>query len=754
MANKSPKTLVLIDGHALVHRAYHALPPLNTDGGELVNAVFGFFSILLKVLRDWKPDYIAATFDLPKPTFRHKEFEAYKAKRVKAPDELYAQIKRVKDVLRAFNIPVYEKEGYEADDVIGTLAAQACRNSKFQNPNSKIIIVTGDLDTLQLVNKKVNVFTLKKGIKDTILYDEKAVRERFGGLAPKQMVDFKGLKGDPSDNIPGVPGIGEKTAIELLKKYGSLKKLFAAVEKNPAPAGQAKLWEKLSSQKEQAFFSQYLATIKIDVPLKFDLSSALARDYDQAEVAKLFKKLGFYSLLNRLKELSGGLVAPSNESADDEKNPQPPADDESLEKIDQAFKAGVLSFKLYELEKKLLPVLRQIEKNGIKLDVKHLAKISRQVGQDLVVLEKKIYELVGQKFNVNSPQQLSEILFNRLKISVKGLKKTPGKVISTAAGELAKLKGQHPAIDSVLKYRELAKLKNTYLDALPKLVAADGRLHTSFDQLGTLTGRLSSKNPNLQNIPVKTELGQEIRRAFVAEKGNKILSADYSQIELRVVAVLAKDENMLKAFKDGRDIHTETAHEVFGVKPADVTKEMRRVAKVLNFGVIYGMSTRGFAEAASVEMSRAKEFIDKYFDKFSGVARYVEETKKQAAKNGFVQTMFGRKRFIPEVNSSAWNLRAAAERMAINMPVQGTAADIIKMAMVEIAKHPALSVKLLLQVHDELVFELPAGEIEKVAAEIKPLMEQVVEFPVPLPVDMAAGDSWGQMERVDLPGEN
>jgi DNA polymerase-1 len=709
---------------------------------------------LLKVLRDWKPDYIAATFDLPKPTFRHKEFEAYKAKRVKAPDELYAQIKRVKDVLRAFNIPVYEKEGYEADDVIGTLAAQACRNSKFQNPNSKIIIVTGDLDTLQLVNKKVNVFTLKKGIKDTILYDEKAVRERFGGLAPKQMVDFKGLKGDPSDNIPGVPGIGEKTAIELLKKYGSLKKLFAAVEKNPAPAGQAKLWEKLSSQKEQAFFSQYLATIKIDVPLKFDLSSALARDYDQAEVAKLFKKLGFYSLLNRLKELSGGLVAPSNESADDEKNPQPPADDESLEKIDQAFKAGVLSFKLYELEKKLLPVLRQIEKNGIKLDVKHLAKISRQVGQDLVVLEKKIYELVGQKFNVNSPQQLSEILFNRLKISVKGLKKTPGKVISTAAGELAKLKGQHPAIDSVLKYRELAKLKNTYLDALPKLVAADGRLHTSFDQLGTLTGRLSSKNPNLQNIPVKTELGQEIRLAFVAEKGNKILSADYSQIELRVVAVLAKDENMLKAFKDGRDIHTETAHEVFGVKPADVTKEMRRVAKVLNFGVIYGMSTRGFAEAASVEMSRAKEFIDKYFDKFSGVARYVEETKKQAAKNGFVQTMFGRKRFIPEVNSSAWNLRAAAERMAINMPVQGTAADIIKMAMVEIAKHPALSVKLLLQVHDELVFELPAGEIEKVAAEIKPLMEQVVEFPVPLPVDMAAGDSWGQMERVDLPGEN
>ncbi len=740
MADKSPKTLVLIDGHALVHRAFHALPPLNTGSGELVNAVFGFASILLKVFKDLKPDYLAATFDLPKPTFRHKEFEAYKAKRVKAPDELYAQIKRVKDVLRAFNIPVFEKEGYEADDVIGTIVKQV-KKSKIKN-----IIVTGDLDTLQLVDKNTSIFTLKKGVKDTIIYDEAAVAQRFDGLRPGQMNDFKGLKGDPSDNIPGVPGIGEKTAIDLLKKYGSLKKLYAAAEKGPAPAGQAKLWGKLLSQKEQAFFSQYLATIKTDVPLKFNLKDALARDYDQTKVIKLFKELGFYSLLNRLEKSPAGAAAP----VINEEGLQPPADDQAPEKIEQAFKSGILSSGLYELEKKLLPVLRQMEQNGIKLDVKYLAKINRRVGQNLVALEKDIYRLVGRKFNINSPQQLSEILFDRLGISVKGLKKTPGKVISTAAGELTKLKGHHPAVDLILKYRELAKLKNTYLDALPKLVAADGRLHTSFDQLGTLTGRLSSRNPNLQNIPVKTELGQEIRRAFVAEPGNKILSADYSQIELRVVAVLAKDEDMLAAFKEGRDIHTETAHEVFGVKPTDVTKEMRRVAKVLNFGVIYGMSGHGFAEAAGVEMSRAKEFIDKYFEKFSGVARYVEDTKKQAAQQGFVQTLFGRKRFIPEINSSAWNLRASAERMAINMPVQGTAADIIKMAMVELVNSQWLMAnsKMLLQVHDELVFEVPTNQVKEIAAKIEPLMENVVKFPVPLNVDIAVGDNWGEMEKM------
>jgi len=721
MTNRSPKTLVLVDGHALVHRAYHALPPLSTDYGELVNAVFGFSSILLKILKELKPDYLAATFDLAGPTFRHKEFEGYKAKRVKAPDELYSQIKRVKEVLAAFNIPIYEKEGFEADDIIGTLVRLASRYK-----NLEIIIATGDLDALQLVDEKTKVFTLKKGIKDTIFYDVEAVKKRFGGLKPEQMPDFKGLKGDPSDNIPGVPGIGEKTAIELLKKEGNLEKIYQSIEKGKIK--NPKLVERLLTYKEQAFFSRYLATIKKDVPLKFNLRKALVQDYDRDKVIALFKELGFYSLLNRL---------PGESKADSffeaEKKEMPLFADAALEKIEQAFKAGILSPQLYELEKKLLPVLRQMEKSGIKIDKKHLENLSQKTAQDLSVLEKKIYNLVGQEFNVNSPQQLSDILFNKLAISVKGLKKTPGKVISTAAGELEKLKNQHPVIDLILEYRELAKLKNTYLDALPKLADSSSRLRTSFDQLGTLTGRLSSKNPNLQNIPIKTELGREIRRAFVAEPGNEILSADYSQIELRVVAVLAQDKNMLEAFKAGRDIHTETAHEIFEVELEKVTKEMRRIAKVLNFGVIYGMSVRGFAQTAGVDNARAKDFIEKYFKKFSGVAAFIEKTKKQAARKGFVETMFGRKRFIPEINSSVWNLRAAAERMAINMPVQGTAADIIKIAMVKIAESQQLKVsesQLLLQVHDELVFEVIADKIKEIAAEVKKIMESLLLLPL------------------------
>ena len=665
------KTLVLIDGHALIHRAYHALPPLNTGKGELVNAVYGFCLILLKVIKELQPDYVAATFDLPKPTFRHREFEAYKATRVKAPEELYAQIGRVKEVLKAFNIPVFEKEGYEADDIIGTIVKAV--NS--QHPTVNNIIVTGDLDTLQLVDKKTSVFTLKKGVKDTVLYDEKAVEERYG-LKPEQMNDFKGLKGDPSDNIPGVPGIGEKTAAELLKEYGSLENLYRQIEsklktqnlKLKTKTKNSKLFEKLLENKEQAFFSKYLATLKTDVPIKFNLSEALAHDYDKEKVIKLFKELGFYSLVDRLappeKKKAVG-------EAENKMSAKISGADDVYEKIKQARQQGVLSQKIYELEKALVPVIKSMEQNGIKIDLSYLKKLGEKFGGQLVSLEEKIYQAAGIKFNINSPQQLSEILFTKLNLATKGLKKTPGKVISTAASELEKMRGQHQIVDLIMEYRELAKLKNTYIDTLPELVGPDGRLHTNYDQLGTTTGRLSSKNPNLQNIPIKTEIGREIRRAFVAEKGSKLLAADYSQIELRIVATIAHDKNMIRAFQEHKDIHTLTAAEVFGVAPANVTKEMRQAAKVLNFGVIYGMSMHGFAQAAGVELSQAKKFIAKYFQEFSGVARYVEKIKKEAAQNGYVETLFGRKRFIPEVNSSAWNLRAAAERMAVNMPVQG-----------------------------------------------------------------------------------
>ena len=745
--NKKLKTLVLIDGHALVHRAYHALPPLSTGQGELVNAVYGFASILLKVLKDLQPDYIAATFDLAGPTFRHKEFEEYKATRVKAPDELYAQIGRVKDVLAAFNIPVWEKEGYEADDVIGTIAKQVNRKQITEN-NGKIktIIVTGDLDTLQLVDNNISIFTLKKGVKETILYDEAAVRARFEGLGPEQMVDYKGLKGDPSDNIPGVPGIGEKTAIELLKQYGSLDNLYKELAKEKSSFKNEKLKTKLLENKEQAFFSKYLATIKQDAPIKFKLKDAVTHDYDKDKVIKIFKDLGFYSLITRLPD-SG-----KSQAVEKEKPEVKELNDKKdvYEKIEQARTQGILPDKLYQLEKELVPVIDAMEKTGIKIDAAYLKKLGQRVNKSLAELETKIYKAAGIRFNVNSPQQLSEILFSKLNIATKGLKKTPGKVISTAAGELQKLKGQHPIIDLIIVNRELTKLKTTYIEALPKLVAADGRLHTSFDALGTSTGRLSSKNPNLRNIPIRTELGNEIRKAFVADKGCKLLAADYSQIELRVVAHIAKDKEMTQAFKENKDIHTITAAEVLEVVPDKVTKEMRRMAKVLNFGVLYGMGAHGFAEAAGIDNSRAKDFIKKYFEEFSGIARYVEQTKKSAERQGFVQTMFGRRRFIPEINSSAWNLRQSAERMAVNMPIQGTAADIMKLAMVGVAKNQWLAAnsKMLLQVHDELVFEVANDKVKEAAKEIKTIMENVYQLAVPLKMELEVGDNWGELKQL------
>src|SRR3989339_114072 len=765
MSKKSEaKTLVLIDSHALIHRAYHALPPLNTGQGELVNAVFGFTSILLKVLKELQPDYIAATFDMAAPTFRHKEFDDYKATRVKAPDELYAQIKRVKEVLAAFNIPIFEKEGFEADDILGTIAHQV----KTKNHKLKTIIVTGDLDTLQLVNDKVSIYTLKKGIRDTIIYDEAAVRERFEGLLPNQMNDYKGLKGDPSDNIPGVPGVGEKTAIELLKEFGNLEKLYKEIG-NPksnfsAKGGSAsggkneKLKTKLLEFKEQAFFSKYLATIKQDVPIKFDLSAALTKDFDKQKVVELFKVLGFFSLVIRLNAADEKNILPkgTEKLLSDKKIDKITPGQGSLldsgqtvsEKIEQARRQGVLSQKIYEIEKELAPVLLAMQRAGIKIDKDYLKKLGDKLGQKLKILETKIYKLSGTEFNINSPQQLSEVLFTKLNLQIKGLKKTPGKVISTAASELNKLRGEHAVVDSVIEYRELAKLKNTYIDALPELVASDGRLHTTFDQLGTTTGRLSSKNPNLQNIPTKTELGREIRKAFVAELGHKLLSADYSQIELRVVASLAKDKEMIKAFNEGKDIHTATAAEILGVDASEVKPEARRMAKVLNFGVIYGMGSHGFAEAAGIEYGKAKDFIKKYFEEFSGVAGYLKNSRQAAAENGFVETLFGRKRFIPEINSAAWNLRQAAERAAVNMPIQGTAADLLKMAMVSIAKNEWLAAnsKMLLQVHDELIFEAEEDKIARAAQEIKKIMENIYRLVVPLKVDLAAGNNWGEMK--------
>jgi len=748
MPDKKQKTLVLIDSHALIHRAFHALPELSTKKGERVNAVYGFVSIFLRVLKELKPDYLAAAFDLPGPTFRHQEFEDYKATRVKAPDELYAQIGRVKEILQAFGVPIYEKAGFEADDILGSIVSQVQNHYLRGNAGQakgklQIIIVTGDLDTLQLINKNTKVYTLRKGVKETMLYDEKMVIERYG-LKPEQMPDFRGLKGDPSDNIPGVPGIGEKTAIKLLKEFGTIENLYKALTSSKSQSKLQNLKDKLLENKDQAIFSKYLATIKKDVPIDFNLKEAEFKNFDKNKVIKIFRELEFYSLINRLDS------AEDKKEKNLDKSSSLDNQHSGLQKIEEAKQAGLLSEKVYQLEKQVMPVIRQMEQNGIKVDLKKLKEIGRKVNSKIGSLEKEIYASAGCQFNINSPQQLSEILFIKLKLETKGLKKTPGKVISTAAGELTKLKGKHKIVDLILEYRELAKLKSTYIDALPELIGPDQRIHTQYDQLGAATGRLSSKNPNLQNIPVKTELGNEIRKAFVAESGFLLLSADYSQLELRVVASLAQDEKMIEILRAGQDIHTATAAEIFGVPIEKVDKKMRNSAKALNFGVIYGMSIHGFAQAAGIDYEKAKTFVNKYFEEFRGVAQYIEKTKRLVARTGYVETLFGRKRFLPEINSSAWDLRAAAERAAINFPVQGTAADLVKMAMVAVNSQFSTvgdQLKMLLQVHDELVFETAKDFVDKAAGKIKEIMENIYQLAAPLKVEVKIGANWGELAK-------
>ncbi len=726
--------LVLIDSNALVHRAFHALPPLTSPKGMVINAVFGFSSVLIKMIKEIKPDYIVATFDLAGPTFRHEQFEQYKAKRVKAPQELYDQIPLVKQVLEGFGIPIFEKQGYEADDLIGTIATRAKKEKDLQ-----IIITTGDLDTLQLVDDdKVVVFTLRKGVQDTIIYDEKAVRERYG-LDPRQLSDYRGLKGDPSDNIPGVPGIGEKTGAKLIQDYGSLEKLYENLDKLPE-----KLAEKLRINKDQAYFSKQLSIIVTDLDVDFSLARATWRDHaDVGKLEKLFTDFGFKSLVKRLHEINLA-VEPLNSEPAVQPLTQPT--------LEQQFSDLGMQNVYEKFEKPLTPILADMQKWGIKIDTKMLAKLLVSTNRELEKLEKEIYRLSGMTFNINSPSQLGEVLFNNMGIIGK-VRKTGGGALSTAAPELEKLREDNPIIDLILQYRELQKLKTTYIEPFPALVAADGRIHTTYDQAGAVTGRLSSRNPNLQNIPIRTELGQEFRKAFIAEDGYVLLSLDYSQIDLRVVAHIAKDEKMIAAFRNGEDIHTRTASEVFDVPPEQVTKEMRRQAKALNFGIIYGMGATGFARSAGVDRNRAREFIDAYLKEFKGVAAYMEATKQQAHRDGYVETLFGRRRVIPEITSTMPQLQAAGERMAINMPIQGTAADIMKLAMIKVydylkKNYSSDDARMLLQIHDELVFEVKKDLIQKLAPKLKEIMEQVYQFDVPIVVDVKAGPNWQDMKKI------
>lgn len=902
---------VIIDGNSLLHRAWHALPPLTTKSGEVTNAVYGFTMILLRVLKELKPDYLAVAFDTKAPTFRHQEYKEYKAQRKKQPDEFYKQLPLTKEVLTGLGLQYIEAPGFEADDIVGTL----CQKTTDEKTKFKNIIVSGDLDNLQLINQQTEVYTLKKGITDVAVYDEKAVQERFG-LKPEQMIDFKALRGDPSDNIPGVKGIGEKTAMDLIQQFGSLEKLYQKIDK-------AEIREKVKTllieQQEAAFFSKKLVTIKKDVPLEIKIEDLKIQPVNQEKITTLFQRLEFNSLLPRIISFSeekkpttteakknGGneyILIDSQEKFEKfltelKKQKEFALDTEttgldsfeakllgvsfswqnhlayylptvnqleikgfSLEPLRQilenpaikkighnikydfeilknhgfhlqgiyfdtmvaayllnpgkrTYGLDLLAFnefgfqmtnleeligkrgpkqmpiemlpmqklanyscadadytwrlkqkleprlqlkeKLYEvfekIEMPLIEVLAQIEENGLRVDVPFLKSLSQEVKKDLDILEAKIFELAGQNFNVNSPKQLKEILFEKLKISVKGLSKTKTG-ISTAAAELEKLKNVHPIIPLISDYRELAKLQSTYLEALPKLVnPKTERLHTSFNQTITATGRLSSSEPNLQNIPTRTTLGKKIREAFIAQNGFSIISADYSQIELRIIASLANDEKMIGFFKQNKDIHVMTAAQIRGVAPENVTAEMRRLAKTVNFGIIYGLGRISLAESADISREEAANFITSYFNVYPRIKEYIEELKEEAREKEYAETLFGRRRYLPEIISEIQMLKAEAERAAINMPIQGLAADLIKIAMVELRKKLAPfenQAKMICQIHDELLFEVKNEKIQEVAEIIKEVMENPpVKFKVPIKVDLSLGKSWGSLKPI------
>ncbi len=862
-SRRTRETLVLLDAHAILHRAFHALPSFSSPKGEPTGALYGFVAFLLKVLRELKPDYIAACYDLPEPTFRHAAYEKYKGQRPELASDLTSQISRSYDLLKAFSIPVFEHPRFEADDILGTIVEKV-RTQK----NLDVIIASGDLDTLQLVSgHRVRVYTLRKGLQDTVLYDEEKVRERFG-FGPEHLPDFKGLKGDPSDNIMGVPGIGDKTASELVQKFGTLEKIFKALKKDKKSLASAGIKERtmklLEEHEEEALFSKTLTEIRRDAPIEFSLEKTDWRgNYKKEKAELLFKELGFVSLLSRLpavgeadaavrkeevgvtsslkfleKErelfwyfsedteklyalsLGGKIfeVAPGRAEAEvlkklldaegenhffdakkifhvlgKDRVPQVTSDlkisawlarpvlqnpnlfgvvhnflpKESLatgeifkslrhlpalsQVLGREIREKKLERVLNEIELPLIPVLYEMERRGILIDVNLLEKLSGEFQKKLEKYQEKIWKLAGLNFNINSPQQLSEVLFERLKLEIKGIKKTPGGARSTRESELLKLKNLHPLIPEILSYRELAKLKSTYLDALPKLADESGRVHTTFDQTGTATGRLSSSEPNLQNIPIRSEAGREIRKAFIASKGFSFVSFDYSQIELRIAAILSNDRKMKRAFQEGKDIHTITAAEIFNLPEAEVTPEMRRDAKVINFGILYGMGVNALAQAMEVPREKAEQFWSEYFRDFEGVAEYIEKIKKEVRAKGYVETLFGRRRYLPEIFSSAEYIQKEAERMAVNAPIQGTEADIVKLGMIRaqglIKENFSGEAHQLLQIHDELLFEVKKERVKDFIPAVKKILEGIYEGDVTLTVEAKVGDNWAELKK-------
>ncbi len=944
--------LVLIDGHALAYRAYYALPPdLKTRSGELTGGVYGFTSMLLTVWRTERPDYIAVTFDVGK-SFRNEMYAEYKATRAKMPAELAGQLDRIQQIVQAFNLPVVIAEGVEADDVLGTLARRATQDGL------QTIIVTGDTDAFQLIEPDVRVLTNQRKWSETRLYDEAAIRERYG-LTPRQLIDFKAMVGDPSDNVPGVKGIGEKTATLLLQHYGSLENIYEHLEEITPRRAQVALAE----GRANAFLSQALVTIKTDVPLAVTWDQCRTTGYDRNKVLELFRVLEFRSLMERLPDteaLTAGvpqqldLFGPEarqasqkpacpegerKETGDRQATPGPVelqpgptvthivSDEAALKALlARLHQAETISFDvettstdpmsaklvgisfavqagegyyipvghrpddpipqlplatvldalrpvladnrlaklghnaqydmtvlarygtpvaglqfdtmiaewlinpashslglkplawerlgiemtplealigvgknqvtmeqvpiaqaapyatadadlplrlrtrqetelrtrnlwaLFEqIEMPLVPVLVDMEMAGVLVDAPFLREMSSELDRRLEALERDIKTMAGYDFNINSQQQLANVLFDKLQLKAPGMRKTATGRLSVAQDVLDSMSGQHPIIDKILEHRQLGKLKSTYVDALPMLIHPEtGRIHTSYHQTGTVTGRLSSSAPNLQNIPIRTELGRRVRRAFMAAPGCVLISADYSQVELRILAHISRDPGLREAFARGEDIHASTAAAIFGVPLTQVTPEQRRIAKSINFGLAYGQSAYGLAQATGLAKSDAQKFIEAYFKRFARVRTYIEDTKRQAITTGYVETVMGRRRYFPLLQSQDNDQRVqiakrAAEREAINMPIQGSAADIIKLAMINLHRRlatqlTALGVKIILQVHDELVLETPQDTADQVCAIVREEMENAYPLDVPLKVDVGMGKHWGEIK--------
>lgn len=883
---KAPK-LAIIDGKSVFYRGYYAMPNLSTKDGTPTGGVFGFATMALEVIRRLKPDYVAVAWDKPKTNIRKRlaMYPEYKAGRKPAPPDFYEQVPVLQELLQAFGWPLYELDDYEADDIMGTLAVQA------RKKGLETMLVTSDLDMLQLINSNVHVYALKTGLSNIELYSPKSFEAKYG-IGTDQFLDLKAIKGDSSDNIPGVPGIGEKGGLELIKQYKTLDGVYENL-----PLIKDSLRKKLEAGKDLAYLSKELARIWTDAPLKLDLKAMDGSNCQPENVLHLLQKLEFRSLARQLPEvmqvkiadhhaksgtphigkLAGSVYINSRAKLKDldlkpekqlfvhsvsaDKHGQKPllltlsADNKTvytldLAALDKTAAAAALepilteatslvgydikatlkvfiglglpvprvehdvligAFLINSLErvqtltelaiahldyegagfdnldpeqmigsepeiiaiikalhdrqtadfKKLpkiaklardiewpvIPVLARMEYAGIELDTKYLGKFADEIADMVSDYEQQIYGHADQEFNIASPVQLADILFNKLKLPTGGIKKSR-KGYSTAATELDKLRGQHPIIDLITQYREVAKLKNTYVDTLPLLVDEQSRLHTTFSLTIAQTGRLSSSDPNLQNIPVRTDLGRRIRTAFVAGKGKKLVSADYSQFELRLAACLAGDKNLVEMFNRDADVHTLTAAQVYGREPEDVTKQMRHAAKAVNFGTMYGQGPHALSVSTGMDFAAAKKFIERYFEIRPKLKEFIEKTREQAKDQGYVETIFGRRRPTPDVKSSNFAVREAAYRQAINMPLQGSAADIMKLAMIEAdrrLREQHNDCRMLLQIHDSILVECPAEVADRIAELLKDTMENVYKLPAKLTVDTAVGTNWGEL---------